>query len=192
MCVEKFDHHCPWIGTCIGKNNYVKFIAFLYTTISLAAFDFGICILKILDAVGEFHGNPSSSGLMQEAGAGIIIGAIITLALVLIGGLGAFHCFLIGSGMTTAETLKKYVYYEKNNPFLRKSFWENLKEIGFSRTHKLFRVTEEFEVADKDFCNICTSQQAIKKVNYITDFEITINSEIHGRCATSVIVTPST
>ncbi len=29
-CCKEFDHHCFWVNNCIGMNNYMKFISFLY------------------------------------------------------------------------------------------------------------------------------------------------------------------
>ncbi len=32
MCVIGLDHHCPWVGKCIGKENIWAFYGFLATT----------------------------------------------------------------------------------------------------------------------------------------------------------------
>ena len=29
VCIEGYDHHCPWTGKCIGKGNYNNFVTFI-------------------------------------------------------------------------------------------------------------------------------------------------------------------
>ena len=38
VCVEGYDHHCPWTGKCIGKNNLKYFYAFLMSILFVFAY----------------------------------------------------------------------------------------------------------------------------------------------------------
>ena len=49
-CVERFDHHCPWIGNCTGKRNYKYFYFFL---IFLNIMTVLICVFSIVH-IGKY------------------------------------------------------------------------------------------------------------------------------------------
>ena len=49
VCVEGYDHHCPWTGKCIGKKNLPFFYIFLMSIL----FVFGYFVLAMSQAQNE-------------------------------------------------------------------------------------------------------------------------------------------
>lgn len=48
-CIERLDHHCPWLGTCIGKRNYKYFIVFLTSVAIKVIYGIIVCVIHIAD-----------------------------------------------------------------------------------------------------------------------------------------------
>ena len=58
-CVAKFDHHCPWVGNCVGSGNHRYFMGYLIMLCFLTVLVFFGCYSLIgetckIEEKGEF------------------------------------------------------------------------------------------------------------------------------------------
>ncbi|CAG7729658.1 unnamed protein product [Allacma fusca] len=102
-CVDRFDHHCPFLGNCIGKRNYRNFYTFIVSLSLLAVFVLS-CSITHLALIGKEKGNFLDALRDSPTSAVVILISFFGMWTVI--GLAGFHTYLIAVEQTTNEDIK--------------------------------------------------------------------------------------
>lgn len=118
-CVELFDHHCPWLGTCVARRNYAWFSLFLTSEVLLI---FYVAIVTCLRFRAEYLRLVSRGERARDFAAELVEDdawplASFTVALCLsfpVVSLLAFHWRLAAIAQTTNESVRGVYRHHTN------------------------------------------------------------------------------
>lgn len=149
--VTRWDHHWPWMGTCIGRRNFKIFYWMLVHLFFLALYGFLTTLVQLFLVASDMHTssyNHAWAMSIEKYPMSLVICICISPGLVFVSVLLIYHTYLCMIEETTNENVKQYYSGVPFTPYSTGSYVKNLIFRVFESTPESL-LTPDLRIRDK-------------------------------------------